>query len=306
MLDEIKVFVRAVELKSISAAARSLRLSAAVGSHRIIQLEEHLGVRLLNRTTRSLQTTEAGRIYYGHAVEILDAVERAENSVVKASGVVSGSLRVTAPLGFGRRVLAPLVSKLHVLYPSMEIRLRLSDHMLDLLSESVDVAIRMAVLSDSSFVVRKLADCPRVLCASPNYLEQHGRPEKPEDLLNHNCLLLRFPGSTQFRWTLITPNGPMTLRVAGKFDADDGDVLTEWALEGAGITLKPYWEVADHINRGDLQVVLADFAPEPVSLVLLYPHRRLVPATVRMFADFVAQNVKPLMGKYNREISTKT
>jgi DNA-binding transcriptional LysR family regulator len=300
VLDEIKVFVRAVELKSISAAARSLRLSAAVGSHRIIQLEEKLGVRLLNRTTRSLQTTEAGRIFYGHAVEILDTVERAENSLVRASGVVSGSLRVTAPLGFGRKILAPLISKLHTRYPEMEIRLRLSDHMLDLLSESVDVAIRMAVLSDSSFVVRKLADCPRVLCASPTYLKRCGTPQNPEDLLNHNCLLLRFPGSTQFRWTLTTPTDPMTLKVAGKFDADDGDVLTEWALAGDGIALKPRWEIAEYLEDGRLDVVLADFPPEPVSLVLMYPHRRLLPANVRTFADFMAHNVKPLIDHKKR------
>src|SRR5690606_6361108 len=204
-------------------------------SHRILQLEEQLGVRLLNRTTRSLQPTEAGLVFYQHALEVLDAVQRAESSVADASGVPTGVLRVTAPLGFGRRFLAPLVAEFHAMHPRTELRLRLSDHMLDLLSESVDVAIRMASLPDSSLMVRKLADCPRVLCAAPVYLRQHGRPQVPEDLFEHNCLMLRFPGSTQFRWTLATPDGPLTLPVAGKFDADDGDLLTTWALQGAGI-----------------------------------------------------------------------
>ena len=295
MLNELKVFVRAVELKSISAAARNLRLSAAAASHRILQLEEQVGVRLLNRTTRSLQPTEAGCIFYEHALNVLEAVERAESSMAMASGVPTGSLRVAAPLGFGRRILAPLIQEFHELHPKVEVRLRLSDHAVDLLSESVDVAIRMSALPDSSFIVRKLADCPRVLVASPSYLAKHGAPQRPEELLQHNCLLLRFPGSTDFRWTLNTPEGPSTLPVSGKFDADDGDVLTEWTLEGAGIMLKPYWEVADHLESGRLQVVLPDHPPEPVSLVMLYPHRHLLPAKVRVFADFLIEKSRLLI-----------
>ena len=295
MLNEMKVFVRAVELKSISAAARNLRLSAAAASHRILQLEEQVGVRLLNRTTRSLQPTEAGCIFYEHALNVLEAVERAESSMAMASGVPTGQLRVAAPLGFGRRILAPLVSEFHALHPKVEMRLRLSDHAVDILSESVDVAIRMSALPDSSFISRKLADCPRVLCASPAYLERHGAPERPEDLMSHNCLLLRFPGSTEFRWTLDTPEGPQTLPVTGKLDADDGDVLTEWTLQGEGIMLKPYWEVAGHLQEGRLQVVLPDFPPEPVSLVMLYPHRHLLPAKVRVFADFLIEKSRLLI-----------
>jgi DNA-binding transcriptional LysR family regulator len=295
LLNEIAVFVKAVELKSISAAARSLRLSAAAASHRILQLEEQMGVRLLNRTTRSLQPTEAGMIFYEHALDVLAAVERAENSMAAAGGVPSGSLRVTAPLGFGRKYLAPLVAEFHSLYPKMEIRLRLSDHVIDLLSESVDVAIRMAVLPDSSLVVRKIADCPRVLCASPAYLDANGRCKTPDCLLLHNCLLLRYPGSTQARWTLTTPAGPVVLPVSGRFDADDGDVLTEWALQGAGIALKPYWEVADHIRRGELEVVLPEFPPEEVSLTLLYPNKHLLPARVRLFADFLVERTRLLI-----------
>jgi DNA-binding transcriptional LysR family regulator len=295
VLNELKVFVRAVELKSISAAARNLRLSAAAASHRILQLEEQVGVRLLNRTTRSLQPTEAGCIFYEHALNVLEAVERAESSMAMASGVPTGSLRVAAPLGFGRRILAPLVTEFHELHPKVEVRLRLSDHAVDLLSESVDVAIRMSALPDSSFIVRKLADCPRVLVASPEYIAKHGSPQTPDELLQHNCLLLRFPGSTDFRWTLNTADGPSTMPVSGKFDADDGDVLTTWALDGAGIMMKPYWEVAEHLEAGRLQVVLPNTPPEPVSLVMLYPHRHLLPAKVRVFADFLIEKSRLLI-----------
>lgn len=295
MLGEMKVFVRAVELKSISAAARHLRISAAAASHRILQLEEQLGARLLNRTTRSLQPTEAGVIFYEHALNVLEALERAEASMAMASGVPMGSLKVSAPLGFGRRILAPLVSQFRAQHPKVEVRLRLSDHAVDLLSESVDIGIRMAALPDSSFIARKIADCPRVLCAAPAYLERHGAPQVPADLLQHNCLLLRFPGSSDFRWTLNTPDGPSTLPICGKLDADDGDVLTEWALAGEGVTLKPYWEIAEPLRQGRLQVVLPDFPPDPVSLVMLYPHRNLLPAKVRAFADFLIERARPLI-----------
>ncbi|MEO6339492.1 MAG: LysR family transcriptional regulator [Caulobacteraceae bacterium] len=295
MLNELNVFVKAVELKSISAAGRHLRLSAAAASHRIQQLEEQVGARLLNRTTRNLQPTEAGRIFYEHALGVLDAVEKAKSSMAVCSGVPTGSLRVAAPLGFGRRLLAPLVSQFHALHPKVEVRLRLSDHTVDLLSESVDIAVRMSAMQDSSLISRKLADCPRVLCASPSYLERYGRPQKPEDLLQHNCLLLRFPGTTESRWTLTTPEGPVSLPVSGRFDADDGDVVTEWALQGDGIVLKPYWEVASQLRSGELEVVLPHNPPEPLTLVLLYPHRHLLPAKVRAFADFLIEKTKPMI-----------
>jgi DNA-binding transcriptional LysR family regulator len=296
MLNELNVFVRAVELKSISAAARNLRLSAAAASHRIQQLEEQVGARLLNRTTRSLQPTEAGRIFYQHALDVLAAVELAKSSMAVASGTPMGQLRVAAPLHFGRRFLAPMVADFHEANPRVEIRLRLSDHSIDLLTEAVDVAVRLATsLPDSSLVVRKLAECPRMLCAAPRYIERHGRPQSPEELRQHNCLVLRFPGATEFRWTLNTADGLVTVPVAGKFDADDGDVLTEWALQGAGIVLKPYWEVADHLRSGQLVTVLPDFPPEPLSLYLLYPHRHLLPAKVKVFSDFLVERIRAVL-----------
>ncbi len=286
LLDNMRVFVRVVEQDSMSAAGRLLRLSPAVVSHRIQALESHLGVRLLNRTTRRVQPTEQGLVFYQACQEVLAAVERAENVVAGAGGAPQGSLRVTAPLGFTRRILAPLVPEFQQLHPNVTLQLRCSEHLIDLLTESVDVAIRLAILSDSSLISRKILDCERLLCAAPAYLAAHGSPETPEDLLDHNCLLLRFPGSQQFRWTLQTPDGLKTFSVQGRFDADDGDVLTGWALEGRGIVLKPLWEVAEHLRDGRLLPVLSGFPPEPVSLSVLYPHRRLLPARVKAFSDF--------------------
>jgi Transcriptional regulator len=292
LLENMRVFVRVVELGSLSAAGRSMRLSPAVVSHRLQSLEEHLNARLLNRTTRQVQFTEAGKVFYEHCLEVLDAAERAESSVGAIGGAPVGSLRVTAPLGFGRHVLAPMVPRFRALHPQVDVRLRLSDHLLDLLREATDVAIRMAVLKDSSLMVRKVCDLPRVLVASPGYLERCGAPERPEDLLNHHCLLLRFPGSQQFQWTLRTPHGPMTLPVSGQFDADDGDVLTAWALAGEGIALKPVWEVAELLRGGALRVVLPHCPPEPVTLAVLYPHRNLLPAKIRAFIDFFVDTAR--------------
>lgn len=286
LLENIRVFVRVVEQDSMSAAGRQLRLSPAVVSHRIQALESHLGVRLLNRTTRRVQPTEQGLAFYQACQEVMAAVERAETVVAGAGGQAQGSLRVTAPLGFARRILAPLVPEFQRLHPKVTLQLRCSEHLLDLLTESVDVAVRMAILSDSSLIARKIVDCERLLCAAPGYLARHGTPATPDDLASHNCLLLRFPGSQQFRWTLQTPEGPRSLSLQGRSDADDGDVLTAWALAGEGIVLKPLWEVAEHLGDGRLVPLLLDAPPEPVTLAVLYPHRRLLPARVKAFSDF--------------------
>jgi DNA-binding transcriptional LysR family regulator len=289
LLENMQVFVRVVELGSLSAAGRHLRLSPAVVSHRLQQLENHLHVRLLNRTTRQVQLTEQGAAFYEACQDVLAAVAHAEGIAADAGGALRGNLRVTAPLGFGRRVLAPLVPAFQARHPQLGVRLRLSDYLLDLLREGVDVAIRLAPLADSGLIARRIADCPRLLCASPGYLAMHGSPTRPEDLLDHRCLLLRFPGSRQYRWRLHAPEGPATLAVRGDLDADDGDVLTEWALLGQGIVLKPLFEVAAHLRAGRLVSVLPAFPPEPVVLAVVYPHRRLLPAKVKLFADFMLE-----------------
>ena len=242
-LENVRIFMRAVETGSFSAAGRKLRLSPSVVSYRIQLLEDHLNSRLLTRTTRSMSLTEAGRVFFDRCLEVVEAVERAEASVALEAGASPrGHLHVTAPLGLGRRVIAPMLARYRELQPHTEVRLRLSDHLLDLVQEGVDVAIRIARMEDSSFTLRKIADVRRVLCASPAYLERRGAPPSPQDLADHDCLLLRFPGSQQFRWTLEADGEAVTVPVAGPLDADDGDVLTQWALDGLGIVLKPLFE----------------------------------------------------------------
>ena len=185
--------------------------------------------------------------------------------------------------------IGPAVPAFHELYPEIEVRLRLSDYMIDLAREGVEVAVRLAALDDSSLKMRKICECERVLCAAPAYLAKKGTPETPEALANHHCLLLRYPGSTQFRWPLQTQDGTIKLAVSGPFESDDGDTLTDWALSGHGIVMKPLFEVADHLRSGALHPILLETPPETVSLAILYPHRRLLAPKIKAFADFMQE-----------------
>ena len=293
-INNIKMFVRVVELGSLSAAGRDLRASPAVASNRIKELEKHLGVRLFNRTTRKLTTTEHGRIFYGGALKMLEALNDAEAAIAEVSRNPKGSIHVTAPLGIGRRLIAPLVPDFHHEYPEIEVRLRLSDRMVDITTEALDVAFKLGQLPDSNFRVRGIIDCRRVLAASPSYLEEHGIPKKPNDLLsdNHACLLLRFPGSTQYNWELQTPSGIRKLGVHGPFESDDGDVLTDWALSGHGIVNKPWFEIAHHLEGGSLVEVLSETPPVTTNLAIIYPHKRLQDPKVRLFIDFMTESIR--------------
>ncbi len=291
-LDNLLVFTRIVELGSFTAAGKSLRMSVALVSHRIKRLEEQLHCQLFTRTTRKTILTDQGRIFYQHCLEVRDAWQRAEASISDAGGAPRGSLKVTAPLGFGRRVVGPMVSRYRVGHPEIDVRLRLSDHILDLFTEGVDVAVRMATLPDSSLIVRKIGDIDRILCASPSYLDANGTPREIEDLAQHNCLLLRFPGSPQYRWTLRKGGQPVTIAVQGHMDVDDGDVLTQWALDGAGIALKPVFEIADHLKSGRLVPVLQRQAPEPVTLAVLHAYNRMAPPKVKAFADMIVSEAR--------------
>ncbi len=289
LLENIKVFVRVVELGSLSAAGRHMRISPAVASHRMKELEKHVGVRLFNRTTRQLSPTEQGKLFYEGCLEVLHALEQAEATVAAVGGRPRGAIRVTVPLGLGRRVIAPAVPDFHALYPEIEVRLRLSDYMIDLAGEGVEVAVRLAVLDDSSLKMRKICECERVLCAAPSYLEERGTPGTADDLAAHNCLQLRYPGSSQFRWPLQTSDGINKLAVSAPFESDDGDILTDWALSGQGIVMKPLFEVASHLRSGALRPILLDTPPAPVSLAILYPHRRLLAPKIKAFADFMQE-----------------
>lgn len=288
-VNTLRVFVRAVDLGSMSAAARDQRVSPAVVSSRIGELEKHLGVRLFNRTTRKLTPTEHGSIFYKGAVKILDAIEEAEAAVADVARHPRGSIFVAAPLGLGRRLVAPLIPAFKAEYPDIDVRLRLSDRKVDVLGEGLDIAFVLGQPADSALKMRPVVDCARVLCAAPDYLAAHGTPESGAELVRgrHSCLLLRFPGTSEFNWTLKGPDGPERHEVSGPFESDDGDVLTDWALAGCGIVNKPLFEVAHHLRAGRLVEVCRATPPLPVQLACLYPHKRYQDPKIRLFIDFV-------------------
>ncbi|MDP4031378.1 MAG: LysR family transcriptional regulator [Pseudorhodobacter sp.] len=293
-VNNIKMFVRVFDLGSMSAAARDQRTSPAVASARISDLERHLGVRLFNRTTRSLQPTENGRIFYEGARQVLDAIDAAEAAVVDATQNPRGTIFVAAPLGIGRRFIAPHVPAFKDAYPQIDLRLRLSDRNVDVTAEGLDVAFHLGLLEDSTLKVRLVADCPRVICAAPAYIARRGNPKDGAALIDekHECLNLRFPGAREFQWALQTGDGPRRYEVAGPYESDDGDVLTGWALAGRGIVLKPIFDVADHLRSGALVPVASATPPLPTQLSCLTQHRRFRDPKIRLFVDFIISRCK--------------
>ncbi len=292
-LENIRTFVRVYELGSMSAAGRDLRISPAVTSARISALEDHLAVRLFQRTTRSLTPTAQGKAFYGGACSVLDAVDYAEAQVTDLTENPKGLLHVAAPLGVGRRLIAPHVPDFTTEYPLIDVRLRMTDRNVDMTAEGLDLAFHLGKPADSNLRIRKIADVARVLVASPAYIARRGHPADGAALVGdgHECLNLRFPGASEFQWRLITADGPQKFRVAGRLESDDGDVLTDWALAGQGVALKPRFEVAEHLASGALIPVAKATPPEPVQMACLYTHRRHQDPKTRLFMEFMTGRI---------------
>lgn len=287
VLDDMGVFVRVVEQGSFSAAGRMLRMSPALVSSRIARLESHLGVRLFNRTTRKVSVTEAGRRYYEDCLDIRRRVSDAEARISEHDTAPSGILRITSSTSFGQQFLAGIIPEFAEKYPAITIQYRMTDALVDVLGDGMDIAIRVGPLDDSSFKVRILSPCPRFIFASPAYLERHGTPKSPRDLVNHNCLLLRFPGSRQYRWHFTENGESYDVAVEGTLDSNNGEVLKQWAIEGVGLVLSAYYEVANEVNTGRLKAVLAGYMPQNAYIAALYPYDRYVPPRVRSFIDYL-------------------
>ncbi|MBL4740779.1 MAG: LysR family transcriptional regulator [Sneathiella sp.] len=288
-LKNMAAFVAVVEHKNFSQAGRELRVSTAVISARVAKLEADIGVRLLNRTTRHVVPTEEALIYFEDCKRIIAQVDAAEAALSSRERQPVGSLKITAPLVFGRRFLAPLLPRFQMVYPKVQIRLHLSDTFVDLIKDGMDMGIRIADLPDSTMIARKLGDSPRVICASPDYLRRTGNPQTPNDLLNHNCLLLRFPGSTQFQWGFLKSGEKYTIPVKGDLDSNNGDVLRDWALAGHGICLKSRWEVEKELERGELVEILKNDSLSPVNISAIHPSGNITPPKVRLFIDFLVE-----------------
>ena len=220
-------------------------------------------------------------------------MREAEAQVVDITDRPRGSLYVSAPLGVGRRLIAPQVPAFLNEYPKVSVRLRLSDRKIDLTTEGLDLAFFLGQPEDSTLRIRKIADVQRVLCAAPAYIAARGHPRSGDDIVSDGqvCLNLRFPGATEFQWPLITATGPKRFRATGRFECDDGNVLVDWALSGHGIALKPVFEVAEHLKADRLVMVAEETPPEPIQRACLFTHLRHQDPKTRLFMDFVIDRI---------------
>lgn len=291
-LQELTIFAKVVGTGSLSAAARDLGMSPAVVSRRLASLEARLGVRLVNRTTRSLHLTDEGAAYYETCTRVLAEIEEADAAVSAGRAEPRGVLRVAIPASFGNQYVAPLVPKFAELYPNVQIALSLSDRTVNLVEEGFDLAIRIADLADSALAARRLAPNRRVVCASPAYLRRNATPATPEDLAKHNCLT-----TTDFamNWDYRAPDGKSgSVRVTGRYACDNWGVLREWALAGLGVALKSTWDVRRHLEDGSLVSLLPGYTfAGDVAIYAVYPHRRHLPAKTRAFIEFLADSFGP-------------
>ena len=292
-LHEMAVFSRVIGAGSLSAAARELSVSTAVVSRRLAALEARLGVRLINRTTRSLHLTDEGASYLEACNRVLSEIEEADAAVAAGRGEPRGTLRVALPASFGNQHVAPLIPGFAERYPKVQLALSLSDRYVNVIEEGFDLAVRIAELEDSSLAARKLAPNRRVVCASPEYLRRHGTPRTPEELARHNCLTTK-PELTMV-WDYRAPDGSEgSVRVSGRYSCDNWEVIRDWALAGLGIALKSTWDVRRHLEDGSLVPLLPGYVfASDVAIWAVYPHRRHLPAKTRVFIDFLAESFGP-------------
>lgn len=288
-LEDMQLLVRAIASGSLSAAGRELGFSPAVASKRLSRLESTLGVRLVQRTSRRLALTDQGAVYYERCAAILGDVEEAERAVVAGQAEVRGVLHVASPVDLGRQWIGPAGAAFAAAHPQLSVRVSLSDRVIDLFEDNVDVAVRIGALDDSRLVSRRLARNRRVVCAAPSYLSRHGTPRRLADLADHQCIVLQRPGMRALPWTFHLDGRAHTVQVSGKLVADSGDLVRDWAVSGQGLAFKSIWDIAGDVAAGRLLPLLTD-QPLPASDVhVLYPSRRFLPAKTRLFVEFLRQ-----------------
>lgn len=289
-LGAMRTFVRAVQVGSFSAVGREQNSSQATVSKKVAALEAHLGVKLLTRTSRELSLTEVGAEYYEKCVVVLSELDEAEANARSQTASPEGILRVAAPIPFARLVLAPLAKSFTEQNPEIKIELVLSDKHVDLIAEGIDIAIRAKQLEDSALVARYLFENPMLVVASPDYLETHGTPQKPEELKRHNCIVY-----SHFRtlniWHFSRESKDFSVQVKGNFQSNNGDTNMEATLCGLGITELPMWMVHEHLESGKLQQILADYQADTIPFNAIYPKSRYLPLKVRSFVDFLKAHV---------------
>lgn len=283
------VFVKVVDAASFTAAARHFGMSPAMVSRHVQTLEERLGVRLLNRTTRHVSATEVGQNYYERCLRILSELEEADRAASDLQAMPRGLLRITASVSFGIHHLAPAIADYLAMYPDVSIELSLDDPYVDLLERRFDLAIRLGRLADSSLMARKLCAVETVLCAAPEYLRTSGSPRTPRDLVRHSCLVYTY-AMPQSVWRFAEhTGGEEVVHISGRFSSNSGDTLLTLALKGAGVILAPDYIVDDDLRTGRLIRLLPEYTTVETPVYAVYPHSRYLSAKTRTFIDFLAE-----------------
>ncbi len=286
-LKQIETLVAVIAKGSLTAAAQAEGVAPAVVGRRIAALEQRLGVKLLLRTTRRISLTHEGSAFLEACQRVLADLATAEASVSAGGVKASGHLRITAPAGFGRRHVAPLVPQFLARHPEVSISLNLSDRVVDIVNEGVDCAVRVGDLPDSSLVSVRLADNRRLCVATPGYLARAGTPLHPSELDRHECLTLSSDASQTRGWAFVIDGVPTHLRPRGRLDCSDGQVLHDWCRAGLGIAWRSTWEVEDEIASGALLSLLDDFSAPPNGIYAVFPQRKHLALRVRLWIDFL-------------------
>ncbi|MDF1693420.1 MAG: LysR family transcriptional regulator [Zhongshania sp.] len=291
-LSDIAIFIRVLDTGNISAAARSLGLSPAVASKRLISLEKYLGVRLLHRTTRRVSATPEGVELATQGRPLIEDLEALTSGLSQSGKEVSGTLRITAAVSFGHHYISPLLPRFLAQHPRLHVQLNLTDEKRDLINDGFDLAIRItSTLQDSGLVARRLARNRRIMCASPAYLARLGAPQTLAELSQHQCLLLAGFNGVEDRWQLTDKHGEKhSVKVKGRLESNLGDALRDAALSGLGISLHSSWHINKDLNDGKLQVVLPDYHMD-TAIFAVMPQRRLVPPRVKAFIQFLEEQV---------------
>jgi DNA-binding transcriptional LysR family regulator len=287
--EDMRIFTQVMESGSFTAAADKLGLSKQFISRRLIQLEERLGVRLLNRSTRRLDVTPLGQAYYESALRLVADLEQAEQSIAGQNTQPRGTIRITAPLSFAVEHLGPLLPVFLQRYPQVSVEVDLSDRAVDLLGEGYDLALRIGVLEDSTLIARHIAHIERVYCCSPEYLQRRGVPTEPEALKDHDCL--PYGHSRQVQWRFERNGKPLSLNLCGRMRANNGELLRDAAIGGLGITWLPLFIVGDALRDGRLVRVLDEFRTPLLALSAVYPQHRQGARPVQALIEFLKENL---------------
>ena len=291
-LASLRALVKVVESGSFAEAGRQLRLSRSAISKYVRDLEESLGVQLLNRTTRQASPTENGQMYFERAVVILSEIDAADQAVTQLQSAPRGLLRINAPMSFGTMRLGPALADFMTKYPDLQLQLVLSDDLLDPVQDGFDVTLRIAELESSSLIARKIVPVERVVCASPDYLKHHGTPIHPQDLRNHVSLTYGFL-LTGNQWKLTGRDGVHWIQPNWSLCVNNAEVLRDVAVKGRGIALIPEFIAADALKNGSLQAVLENYTAPPLALYAVYPPTRHLAVKVRLFIDFLVDRFGP-------------